>query len=158
MPWFAKEPLARKSGKSLDQVNDFHEIHSKSFFRAKSFKDLSPLYHPPEPGVARCLNPACIPLCAPALRRGLLFPEAWHDPSSRSHGVYRHRALARSGQFLTGRQPVEVWQREAGMDWSIAHSDVLFNVADDGMLMCGYCPAQIPGTVRSCVSGSLIQG
>lgn len=53
---------------------------------------------------------------------------------------------------------VEVWQREAGMDWSIAHSDVLFNVADDGMLMCGYCPAQIPGTVRSCVSGSLIQG
>ena len=24
------------------------------------------------------------------------------------------------GNSLTGRQPVEVWQREAGMDWSIA--------------------------------------
>ena len=62
------------------------------------------------------------------------------------------------GNNLPQKQPIEVWQREAGMDWSIAHSDVLFNVADDGMLMCGYCPAQIPGTVRSCVSGSLIQG
>ncbi|MCG9092121.1 hypothetical protein [Laribacter hongkongensis] len=70
-------------------------------------------------------------------------------------GTVRRHGL---GNSLTGRQPVGVWQREAGMDWSIAHSDVLFNVADDGMLMCGYCPAQIPGTVRSCVSGSLIQG
>ncbi|MCG9096420.1 hypothetical protein [Laribacter hongkongensis] len=49
-------------------------------------------------------------------------------------GTVRRHGL---GNSLTGRQPVGVWQREAGMDWSIAHSDVLFNVADDGMLMCG---------------------
>ncbi|AOX99272.1 DUF932 domain-containing protein [Jeongeupia sp. USM3] len=37
------------------------------------------------------------------------------------------------GNQLSAHQPIEVWQREAGMDWSIDQSDVLFNVASDGM-------------------------
>jgi phage/plasmid-like protein (TIGR03299 family) len=47
------------------------------------------------------------------------------------------------GNSLTGRQPVEVWQREAGMDWSIACSDVLFNVADDGMHIRRHADARV---------------
>ena len=49
------------------------------------------------------------------------------------------------GNALIGRQPVGVWQREAGMDWSIACSDVLFNVADDGMHIRWHMPAGCNG-------------
>ncbi|MBK6907590.1 MAG: DUF932 domain-containing protein [Rhodocyclaceae bacterium] len=38
------------------------------------------------------------------------------------------------GQQLTPQQPIEVWQREAGMDWQIRETDVLFNVSDEGGL------------------------
>ena len=37
------------------------------------------------------------------------------------------------GNPLSPQQPLEVWLTEAGMDWRIEQSDVLFNVADDGM-------------------------
>lgn len=37
------------------------------------------------------------------------------------------------GNELSPNQPLEVWQQEAGMSWTIEHSDVLFNVASDGM-------------------------
>ncbi len=38
------------------------------------------------------------------------------------------------GNQLTPQQPIEVWQREAGMDWQIRETDVLFNVSDEGGL------------------------
>ncbi|MBW7565501.1 hypothetical protein KIF53_03270 [Chromobacterium subtsugae] len=31
------------------------------------------------------------------------------------------------GNCLPAGQPVEVWQREAGLDWSIQEAEVLFN-------------------------------
>lgn len=37
------------------------------------------------------------------------------------------------GNRLTAQQPLEIWQEEAGMNWSIDQSDVLFNVAPGGM-------------------------
>jgi phage/plasmid-like protein (TIGR03299 family) len=37
------------------------------------------------------------------------------------------------GSKLTAQQPLEIWQAEAGMNWSIEQSDVLFNVAPGGM-------------------------
>ena len=37
------------------------------------------------------------------------------------------------GNQLTAHQPVESWLTEAGMDWTINQSDVLFNVSHDGM-------------------------
>ncbi|KJV31581.1 phage/plasmid-like protein TIGR03299 [Aquitalea magnusonii] len=37
------------------------------------------------------------------------------------------------GNPLSPQQPLDVWLTEAGMDWRIEQSDVLFNVADDGM-------------------------
>lgn len=38
------------------------------------------------------------------------------------------------GNSLTPNQPIEVWQKEAGMDWQIRETDVLFNVSDEGGL------------------------
>ena len=37
------------------------------------------------------------------------------------------------GNQLTPNQPLERWISEAGMDWSINDSPVLFNVSADGM-------------------------
>lgn len=37
------------------------------------------------------------------------------------------------GNQLTEQQPLDVWQHEAGMNWTIEQSDVLFNVSSDGM-------------------------
>jgi phage/plasmid-like protein (TIGR03299 family) len=37
------------------------------------------------------------------------------------------------GNPLSPQQPLDVWLTEAGMDWRIEQSDVLFNVAADGM-------------------------
>ncbi|MCG9066930.1 DUF932 domain-containing protein [Laribacter hongkongensis] len=36
------------------------------------------------------------------------------------------------GNPLSPQQPESVWLREAGMDWTIEHGDVLFNVSPDG--------------------------
>lgn len=38
------------------------------------------------------------------------------------------------GNRLTPKQPIEVWQKQAGMDWTIKETPVLFNVAEDGGL------------------------
>lgn len=38
------------------------------------------------------------------------------------------------GNRLTPKQPIEVWQRQAGMDWTIKETPVLFNVSEDGGL------------------------
>lgn len=35
------------------------------------------------------------------------------------------------GSKLTVDQPVEVWQRESGMDWTIRESQVLFNFSEE---------------------------
>ena len=43
-------------------------------------------------------------------------PEPWHG----------------LGNKLSRNQPIEVWQREAGMDWQIKGTDVMFNVSDEG--------------------------
>ncbi len=37
------------------------------------------------------------------------------------------------GNQLTEQQPVDVWLHEAGMNWTIEQSDVMFNVSKDGM-------------------------
>ncbi|MDC7715978.1 DUF932 domain-containing protein [Vogesella sp. DC21W] len=37
------------------------------------------------------------------------------------------------GNQLTEQQPIDVWLHEAGMNWTIDQSDVLFNVSQDGM-------------------------
>ena len=37
------------------------------------------------------------------------------------------------GNPLSVRQPLDVWQKEAGMDWRIEETPVLFNVASDGL-------------------------
>lgn len=47
------------------------------------------------------------------------------------------------GNQLSEHQPLEVWQREAGMDWTIEQSDVLFNVAPDGMHIRSYSDAKV---------------
>jgi len=36
------------------------------------------------------------------------------------------------GNRLPANQPIEVWQKQAGMDWQIKETDVLFNVSDEG--------------------------
>lgn len=38
------------------------------------------------------------------------------------------------GNTLAPNQPIDVWQKEAGMDWQIRETDVLFNVSDEGGL------------------------
>ena len=38
------------------------------------------------------------------------------------------------GNPLTPQQAIEIWQREAGMDWRINEAPVLFNVSDEGGL------------------------
>lgn len=38
------------------------------------------------------------------------------------------------GNQLPTNQPIEVWQRQAGMDWRINEAPVLFNVSDEGGL------------------------
>ena len=38
------------------------------------------------------------------------------------------------GNKLTPKAPIELWQRQAGMDWTIKEAPVLFNVAEDGGL------------------------
>lgn len=37
------------------------------------------------------------------------------------------------GNQLTEQQSLDVWQHEAGMNWTTEQSDVLFNVSQDGM-------------------------
>jgi phage/plasmid-like protein (TIGR03299 family) len=38
------------------------------------------------------------------------------------------------GNQLPANQPIEVWQKQAGMDWQIREAEVLFNVSDEGGL------------------------
>lgn len=38
------------------------------------------------------------------------------------------------GNRLTPKQPIEVWQKQAGMDWQINETEVLFNVSNEGGL------------------------
>lgn len=47
------------------------------------------------------------------------------------------------GNQLTTHQPIENWITEAGMDWSIAQSDVLFNVSDSGMHIRSHTDAKV---------------
>lgn len=47
------------------------------------------------------------------------------------------------GNQLSERQPVDVWLREAGMDWSIEQSDVLFNVTPGGMHIRSHSDAKV---------------
>ncbi|CAJ5232459.1 phage/plasmid-like protein [Burkholderia pseudomallei] len=47
------------------------------------------------------------------------------------------------GNQLSEHQPIEVWQREAGMDWTIEQSDVLFNVLSDGLHIRSHTDAKV---------------
>ena len=37
------------------------------------------------------------------------------------------------GNHLSEQQPIKVWLQEAGMDWTIEQSDVLFNVDNNAL-------------------------
>ena len=45
-----------------------------------------------------------------------------------------HEPWHQLGNQLPANQPIEVWQRAAGMDWSIRETPVLFNVSNEGGL------------------------
>lgn len=47
------------------------------------------------------------------------------------------------GNQLSRQQPLSVWLKEAGMDWSIKQSDVMFNAADDGLFLRSHDAAQV---------------
>ena len=47
------------------------------------------------------------------------------------------------GHQLTAHQPIETWLTEAGMDWHIVHSDVLFNAATDGLYLRSHADAKV---------------
>lgn len=47
------------------------------------------------------------------------------------------------GNHLSEQQPIEVWLREAGMDWAIDQSDVLFNVSSTGMHIRSHSDAKV---------------
>ncbi|MFQ2756147.1 DUF932 domain-containing protein [Aeromonas caviae] len=47
------------------------------------------------------------------------------------------------GNPLSPHQPIETWLVEAGMDWHIAQSDVLFNVAPDGLHIRPHSDAKV---------------
>lgn len=47
------------------------------------------------------------------------------------------------GNPLPPHQPIETWLVEAGMDWHIAQSDVLFNVAGDGLHIRPHSDAKV---------------
>ncbi|MEQ6292085.1 DUF932 domain-containing protein [Vogesella sp. GCM10023246] len=47
------------------------------------------------------------------------------------------------GNQLTEQQPLDVWQHEAGMNWTIKQSDVLFNVAPEGMHIRPHADAKV---------------
>ncbi|PRP69182.1 hypothetical protein BUE93_18585 [Chromobacterium amazonense] len=47
------------------------------------------------------------------------------------------------GNRLSEGLPVDIWQREAGMDWTIEQSDVLFNVAPGGMHIRPHADAKV---------------
>ena len=47
------------------------------------------------------------------------------------------------GNRLSAHQPLQTWLVEAGMDWHIAQSDVLFNVAPDGLHIRPHADAKV---------------
>lgn len=47
------------------------------------------------------------------------------------------------GNHLSEHQPLETWLVEAGMNWSIDQSDVLFNVSDSGMHIRSHSDAKV---------------
>lgn len=47
------------------------------------------------------------------------------------------------GNRLTAHQPIKTWLTEAGMDWHIAQSDVLFNIAPDGLHIRPHADAKV---------------
>jgi phage/plasmid-like protein (TIGR03299 family) len=47
------------------------------------------------------------------------------------------------GNQLSTDQPLEVWLRDAGMDWRIEQSEVLFNVSEDGMHIRSHADAKV---------------
>ena len=47
------------------------------------------------------------------------------------------------GNNLTAHQPLDTWLVEAGMDWHIAQSDVLFNVVSDGLHIRPHSDAKV---------------
>lgn len=48
------------------------------------------------------------------------------------------------GNRLSPKQPIETWQRQAGMDWRIRETDVLFNAsADEGLHVKAFADAKV---------------
>ncbi|ACQ92764.1 phage/plasmid-related protein TIGR03299 [Tolumonas auensis DSM 9187] len=47
------------------------------------------------------------------------------------------------GNHLTEQQPIQVWLKEAGMDWTIEQSDVLFNVDSSALHIRPYADSKV---------------
>jgi phage/plasmid-like protein (TIGR03299 family) len=47
------------------------------------------------------------------------------------------------GNALSTGQPLDIWLRDAGMDWTIEQSDVLFNVSADALHIRSYADAKV---------------
>ncbi|MDF5979433.1 DUF932 domain-containing protein [Pseudomonas aeruginosa] len=85
----------------------------------------SPTIHFNRPiGAARCA----------ALYAGYCSQETHHGSSHRTYGVCRRSPWHGLGNRLSPKQPLEVWQREAGMDWQIQESPVHFKADAVGHL------------------------
>jgi hypothetical protein len=83
----------------------------------------------------------CIPHSFPGrgcVRRGLYavlhFKESHHGPSRRTNGLRRSSPWHGLGSQFSPRQLLEIWQREAGMDWQTLESPVRFKADTIGTL------------------------
>ena len=47
------------------------------------------------------------------------------------------------GNHLSEHQPIQVWLKEAGMDWTIEQSDVLFNADNSALHICSYADSKV---------------
>ena len=47
------------------------------------------------------------------------------------------------GNHLSEHQPLQIWLKEAGMDWTIEQSDVLFNVDSSALHIRPYADSKV---------------
>ena len=47
------------------------------------------------------------------------------------------------GNHLTEQQPIQIWLKEAGMDWTIEQSDVLFNADNSALHIRPYADSKV---------------
>ena len=47
------------------------------------------------------------------------------------------------GNHLSEQQPIQIWLKEAGMDWTIEQSDVLFNADNSALHIRPYADSKV---------------